>query len=222
LGTDQRGADGGGRVSRPALKQLKCLGMPWLLILLVLLGSLGVQADDKRPSLMSVPDPEELKAYTVSLTDEGQSLAAFNFAQDRLFRPHLSAVTFDPTSDRFYWKEPMTGKLMSIDREQFFKEIWGPYSLWQDRDYLLSQAQHADPVQLAKTGDATEAFNYVQENREDGAKHLPVDQVWYDEAKQLFHWKGPKIGKEMSMSRDQFMTEIYYPYFKWIWLHNSH
>jgi hypothetical protein len=116
----------------------------------------------------------------------------------------------------------MTGKLMSIDRDQFFTEIWGPYSLWSDRTYLLRQAQETDPVQLAKTGDATEAFNYAQENREDGAKHPPVDQIWYDEGTQLFHWKGPKTGKEMSMSRDQFLTEIYYPYFKWVWLHNSH
>jgi hypothetical protein len=82
--------------------------------------------------------------------------------------------------------------------------------------HLLRQAQETDPVQLAKTGDATEAFNYAQEDR----PH--VDQVWYDEATQLFHWKGPKSGKEMSMGRDQFMKEIYYPYFKWVWLHNSH
>jgi hypothetical protein len=107
--------------------------MPLLLILLVLLSSLGVQAGDKRPSLMSVLDPDELKACATSLTKEGQSLAAFNFIQDSLFRPHLSAVTYDPASDRFYWKEPMTGKLMSIDRDQFFTEIWEPYSLWSDR-----------------------------------------------------------------------------------------
>jgi hypothetical protein len=154
------------------------------------------------------------------VTKEGQSLAAFNFVQDRLYRPHLSAITYDPASDRFYWKEPLTGKPMSMDRERFFTEIWYPYLEWNDRAFLWTQSQQADPVELAKTGDATAAFNYAQEGREDTFKHPPVDQVWYDGATQLFHWKGPKSGKEMSMGRDQFMKEIYYPYFRWIWLHN--
>jgi hypothetical protein len=185
--------------------------MPFVLLLLLMLGVRQAQAGP-----IPVPDTDDLKAYAASVTQEGQSLAAFNFVQDSLYRPHLSAITYDPASDRFYWKGPQTGKPMSMDREQFFTDIWGPYSLWSDQTYLLHQAQERDPVQLAKTGDATEAFNYAQEDR----PH--VDQVWYDEATQLFHWKGPKSGKEMSMGRDQFMKEIYYPYFKWVWLHNSH
>jgi hypothetical protein len=199
----------GGRID------VKCESMPLYLIFFLLLAFNGVQAGDKWPSLMSVPD--DLKA-TTSLTEEGQALAAFNFIQDGLYRPHLSAVTYDPASDHLYWKEPLTGQPMSMDRGQFMTEIWYPYFLWHDHAWTISK--YADPVQLAKTGDATDAFNYVQENREDTLKHPPVDQVWFDETTQLFHWKGPKTGKEMNMGRDQFLKEIYYPYSLWIGLHN--
>jgi hypothetical protein len=34
------------------------------------------------------------------------SLAAFNFVQDQLQRPHVEEVRYDIDADRFYWKGP--------------------------------------------------------------------------------------------------------------------
>jgi hypothetical protein len=92
------------------------------LFLLLLLFAVG----EAQAGPIPVPDTDDLKAYAVGVTEHGQSLKAFNFVQDSLYRPHLSAITYDPASDRFYWKGPVNGKSMSMDREQFFIEIWSP------------------------------------------------------------------------------------------------
>ncbi len=182
---------------------VKCSSMPVYLILFLVLAFSGVQAG---------PIPDLV---------EGQSLAAFNFLQDTLQRPHITQIRYDRATDRFYWKGPRTGKEMSMDQERFTTEIWRPYFQW-------TEAQQVNPVELAQSGDATKAFNYAQSGR-DAAKIYKaiiegrpfhdwphVDQAWYDEVKQLFHWTGPQTGKEMSMSRDQFIKDIWYPYFVWI------
>jgi hypothetical protein len=181
--------------------------MPFVLLLLLMLAVRQAQAD---------PIPELV---------EGQSLAAFNFLQDTLHRPHITEIRYDRATDRFYWKAPKTGKAMSMDQTQFTNGIWRPYYAW-------IEAQQANPVELAESGDATKAFNYAQSGR-DAAKIYKaviegrpfhdwphVDRVWYDDVKQLFHWTGPVTGKEMSMGREQFMKEIWYPYFVWVDSHS--
>jgi hypothetical protein len=181
--------------------------MPLLLILFILLSSLGVQAD---------PIPELV---------EPQSLAAFNFAQDTLGRPHVHAIRYDRATERFYWKDARTGKAKSMDQTEFTNEIWRPYYAW-------IEAQQANPVELAESGDATTAFNRAQDGRDaaeafkavrEGREVVSrphVDRVWYDDVKQLFHWTGPVIGKEMSMGREQFIKEVWYPYFLWVDSHS--
>lgn len=182
--------------------------MPFVLMLLLMLGVRQTQAD---------PIPELV---------EGQSLAAFNFAQDTLQRLHITAIRYDRATDRFYWKGPRTGKKMSMDQERFTVEIWRPYYQWLD-------CQRVTPSELAESGDATKAFNYAQNTRDTVAYFKAVkegrpvhewpnvDRVWYEEVTQLFHWTGPTTGKEMSMGRDQFIKEIWYPYFVWIDSHSG-
>jgi hypothetical protein len=97
---------------------------------------------------------------------------------------------------------------------------------------LWVQSQR-DAAELATSSDATVAMNFIQNTR-DAAEDFKaakegrpihdwphVDRVWYDGVTQLFHWCGPVTDKEMSMSRKQFMGEIWYPYFVWIDLHTS-
>jgi hypothetical protein len=181
--------------------------MPFVLLLLLMLLVGQAQAD---------PIPDLV---------EGQSLPAFNFVQDSLQRPHITTIRYDRATDRFYWKGPVTGKEMSMDQTRFTVEIWRPYYQW-------TEAQQDNPVELAESGDATKAFNYGQSGR-DAAKIYKaviggrpfhdwphVDHVWYDEATQLFHWTGPETGKETSMGREQFVKEIWYPYFVWIDSHS--
>jgi hypothetical protein len=86
---------------------------------------------------------------------------------------------------------------------------------------------------MVKNGDATKAMNFIRDSR-DAAEDFKavkegrpihdwphVDCVWYDCVTQFFYWKGPVTGKEMLMSRKQFMKDVWYPYFKWIDLHTS-
>jgi hypothetical protein len=53
----------------------------------------------------------------VGVTNDGQSLKAFNYVQDTLHRPHISEIRYDEVTG-FYWTGPSTGKAMSMDRER--------------------------------------------------------------------------------------------------------
>ncbi len=98
---------------------------------------------------------------------------------------------------------------------------------------VWTQSQAENPCEMVQSGEATEAFNFMQTTRTAAADYKAiqegrpfverphVDKVWYDSATQLFHWQGPATGKEMSMGRKQFMKEIWFPYFYWLWLHTS-
>jgi hypothetical protein len=70
-----------------------------------------------------VPDTDTLKAYAASVTQDGQSLAAFNYVQDTLGRPHVEEIRYDSDTDRLYWKGPRTGKEMSMDRERLKNRV---------------------------------------------------------------------------------------------------
>jgi hypothetical protein len=77
--------------------------------------------------------------------------------------------------------------------------------------------EKANAAWLAQNGDATKAFNFLQ----DKLICPHVDQVRYDLASDLFRWHGPVTGKEMSMGRERFLTQIWYPYFVWGNFHSS-
>jgi hypothetical protein len=102
--------------------------MPFVLFLLLVLAVGQAQADP-----IPVPDTDDLKGYAVGVTENGQSLAAFNFVQDTLHRPHIAEIRYDSETDRFYWKGPRTGKPMSMDRARCTTEIFYPYYRWCDR-----------------------------------------------------------------------------------------
>jgi hypothetical protein len=101
--------------------------MPLLPLFLFLLVTTHVQAGP-----IPVPDTDDLKGYALGITENGQSLTAFNFVQDTLHRPHIGEIRYDEQTDRFYWKGPVTGKEMSMDRERFMTKIWSPYCRWDD------------------------------------------------------------------------------------------
>jgi hypothetical protein len=101
--------------------------MPFVLLLFLMLAVRQAQAGP-----IPVPDTDDLKAYATGITDDGLSLKAFNYVQDLQRRPHVEEIRYEPETDRFYWKGPVTGKLMSMDRERFMSEIWSPYSHWCD------------------------------------------------------------------------------------------
>jgi hypothetical protein len=75
----------------------------------------------------------------------------------------------------------------------------GESDVSMDKEYAFKATQ---------SGNITEGFNFLQ----DTLQRPHVDQVWYDFQSDLFHWRGPVTGKEMSMSRKRFMREIWYPY----------
>jgi hypothetical protein len=65
-------------------------------------------------------------ATPLLVTDE-QATAAFNFLQDRLGKPHVKRVWYDPGADSYTWIGPKFGKKMSMPRSQFDAEIWPDY-----------------------------------------------------------------------------------------------
>ena len=70
------------------------------------------------------------------------------------------------------------------------------------------EMQRINAAELAESGDATKAFNLLQDQL--GKPH--VDEVWYDFDSDLFHWRGPVTGNRVAMSREQFEKEILFPY----------
>jgi hypothetical protein len=64
-----------------------------------------------------------------------------------------------------------------------------------------ASGEHGEP------SNATKAFNFLQDQL--GKPH--VKEVWYDSDTDLFHWRGPKTGRRMTMSREKFVKEIYSP-----------
>ena len=60
------------------------------------------------------------------MSDE-QATAAFNFLQDRLRKPHVKRVSYDPATDSYSWIGPKFGKKMSMPKSQFDAEIWPDY-----------------------------------------------------------------------------------------------
>ena len=71
------------------------------------------------------------------------------------------------------------------------------------------EMQRINASEWAESGDATAAFNFLQDQL--GRPH--IDEVWYDFDSDLFHWRGPATGNRMAMSREQFTKEILFPYF---------
>ena len=65
-------------------------------------------------------------ATPLLVTDE-QATAAFNFLQDRLGKPHVKRVWYDPGADSYTWIGPKFSKKMSMPRSQFDAEIWPDY-----------------------------------------------------------------------------------------------
>ena len=64
---------------------------------------------------------------TPSQVSDEQATAAFNFLQDRLGKPHVKRVWYDPGTDSDSWIGPKFGKKMSMPRSQFDAEIWPDY-----------------------------------------------------------------------------------------------
>jgi hypothetical protein len=60
----------------------------------------------------------------------GTALQAFNFLQEENHRPEVTQMDYDEKTDRFFWKGPVTGKRMSMGREQFTRDILLPYVVW--------------------------------------------------------------------------------------------
>jgi hypothetical protein len=79
----------------------------------------------------------------------------------------------------------------------------------------VEAASHLD----GQTSGITDAFNDLQEQL--GKPH--VKEVFFHPGPSFFHdggdyfyWRGPKIGKRMTMSRERYSEEIYFP-----WLNNE-
>ena len=79
-----------------------------------------------------------------------------------------------------------------------------------ESDHLYPwESQRVIATEYAESGEATKAFNFLQDQL--GKPH--VDEVWYDFDSDLFHWRGPVSGNRMAMSREQFLKDIFYPYY---------
>jgi hypothetical protein len=58
--------------------------------------------------------------------------------------------------------------------------------------------------------EATTAFNDLQDQF--GRPHAKI--VHYDSATDTYHWIGPKLHKRMSLKREEFNDQVWYPYWK--------
>jgi hypothetical protein len=58
--------------------------------------------------------------------EPSEATNAFNFLQDKLGKPHVKEVTYDPDADRFRWRGPVSGLRISMSREEFREEICLP------------------------------------------------------------------------------------------------
>jgi hypothetical protein len=73
---------------------------------------------------------------------------------------------------------------------------------------LSTDEGKGEALAIAQSGDATNVFNLLQDQL--GKPH--VFQVWYDLDMERFRRLGPVTGKEMSMSRIDFIEQIWSPY----------
>jgi hypothetical protein len=60
--------------------------------------------------------------------EPSEATGAFNYLQDKLGKPHVKEVTYDPDADRFRWRGPVSGRRMSMSREKFWEEVCLPYA----------------------------------------------------------------------------------------------
>jgi hypothetical protein len=75
------------------------------------------------------------------------------------------------------------------------------------------EKQRINASEAAEIGDATKAFNFLQ----DQLSRSEVDEVWYDFDSDLYHWRGPETGNRMAMPREKFEKEILEPYLRgWV------
>ena len=59
------------------------------------------------------------------------------------------------------------------------------------------EMQRINASEWAESGDATKAFNFLQDQL--GRPH--IDEVWYDFDSDFFHWRGPATGNRMAALR---------------------
>jgi hypothetical protein len=186
---------------------------------------------------------QTLKDDAAHLAEIGEATDAMNFVQntrDETTHPDVARVRYDRTSDRFYWKGPVTGKDMSLSREDFECQIFAPYYLFTEIHWKAVpskpnvQTLRDDAAEIAEVDEATDAMNFIQSARDavedfkavkEGSpvQEWPnVSLVWYDRATDHFHWKGPTTGKIMSMSREDFECQIFAPYYLWLESHRNY
>ena len=67
------------------------------------------------------------------------------------------------------------------------------------------EMQRINASEWAERGDATKAFNFLQDQL--GRPH--IDEVWYDFDSDFFHWRGPATGNRMAMTREQFERDSF-------------
>ena len=102
---------------------------------------------------------------------------------------------------------PLASLLIATEAAQAGKPVLGTVI---ESDHIYPwEMQRINASEWAESGDATKAFNFLQ----DSLGKPYVDEVWYDFDSDLFHWRGPATGNRMAMSREQFEKEILYPYF---------
>ena len=66
------------------------------------------------------------------LAQNGVMTEAMNHLQCELGKPPVEEVRYDGETDRFYWRGPKTCKRVSMDRKQFYDEIFSPYLVWAE------------------------------------------------------------------------------------------
>jgi S1-C subfamily serine protease len=82
-----------------------------------------IEAVIQSGSAFATPVP----SATPFIVSNEQATAAFNYLQDRLGKPHVKRVWYDPGTDAYTWIGPKFGKKMSMPRSQFDGEIWPDY-----------------------------------------------------------------------------------------------
>jgi hypothetical protein len=164
--------------------------------------------------------------YIPDAGSDEDATAAFNWLQDQFSKPHAS-VHYDAATNTYNWIGPKFHKRMSIKRDAFDEQAWYPYwkkqrpTVEAPRAKLVATPTTIAGLTIATTGhaadyipdagsdeEATTAFNDLQDQF--GKPNAKI--VHYDSATDTYNWIGPKLHKRMSLKREEFNDQVWYPY----------
>jgi hypothetical protein len=107
----ETGQHHGGRLSH--VRNVEGIMKRILLVLLLVAGTALAGTDQESDA---IPFWRMQRLNATELAEKGpngepsEATDAFNYLQDKLGKPHVKEVTYDPDADRFRWRGPVSGR----------------------------------------------------------------------------------------------------------------